>query len=83
MTTEQLNELKSKLLDVIANGKGIDHKLHLMGEVDVLVAEYKQLQAFYNYFSELYGKGLEVANWHLNGDLEPFDEFFVSAEENL
>lgn len=20
-----------------------------------------------------YGQGLEVANWHLNGDLEPFD----------
>lgn len=54
-----------------------------MADVDTVIAEYKQLQAFYNYFSELYGKGLEVANWHLNGDTEPFDSFFDSAEETL
>lgn len=45
--------------------------------------EIQQLKGFYNYFSELYGKGLEVANWHENGDLEPFDEFFNSAEEEM
>lgn len=27
----------------------------------------------------LYGKGLQVANWHMNGDLEPLDNLF---EEN-
>tara|TARA_R110001606_G_scaffold8453_3_gene37204 strand:+ start:7390 stop:7632 length:243 start_codon:yes stop_codon:yes gene_type:complete len=27
----------------------------------------------------LYGQGLQVANWHLNGELEPLDNFF---EEN-
>lgn len=27
----------------------------------------------------LYGQGLEVANWHMNGDLEPLDNLF---EEN-
>lgn len=41
----------------------------------------KKLQAFYDYWAELYGKGLEVANWHMNGDLELFDDFFDSAEE--
>lgn len=40
-------------------------------------------KAFYDYFSELYGTGLEVANWHLNGDLEPFDEFFEAAEHEM
>lgn len=40
-----------------------------------------KLQAFYDCMRELYGQGLEVANWHLNGDLEPFDNFFDSAEE--
>lgn len=34
---------------------------------------------FKKYFDELYGEGLEVANWHLNGDLEPFDNFYESA----
>lgn len=34
---------------------------------------------FKEYFDKLYGQGLEVANWHLNGDLEPFDSFYDSA----
>lgn len=44
------------------------------------VVPYK---AFYDYFKELYGTGLEVANWHLNGDMEPFDDFFEYAESEL
>lgn len=36
---------------------------------------------FKMYFDELYGQGLEVANWHLNGDLEPFDNFYEAAIE--
>ena len=35
--------------------------------------------AFKDYFDELYGTGLEVANWHLNGDLEDFDSFYDAA----
>jgi hypothetical protein len=30
---------------------------------------------------ELYCEGLEVANWHLNGDLEPLTNFIDSALE--
>lgn len=41
--------------------------------------EIERLQAFKSYFDELYGKGLEVANWHLNGNTEPFDNFYESA----
>lgn len=36
---------------------------------------------FKNYFMELYGEGLEVANWHKNGDLEPLTTFIDSALE--
>lgn len=36
---------------------------------------------FKQYFDELYGQGLEVANWHQNGGLEPFDNFYESAIE--
>ena len=37
------------------------------------------LKAFKSYFDELYGKGLDVANRHLNSALEPFDNFYESA----
>ena len=36
---------------------------------------------FKEYFMELYGDNLEVANWHKNGDLEPLDSFITSALE--
>lgn len=41
----------------------------------------KQAVQFKKYFDELYGAGLEVAYWHQNGDLEPFDTFYESALE--
>lgn len=34
---------------------------------------------FKDYFDNLYGIGLEVQNWHLNGDAEPFDNFYDDA----
>lgn len=34
---------------------------------------------FKDYFDALYGQGLEVENWHLNSDTEPFDNFYESA----
>ena len=54
-------------------------------ESELIEQETKQsgLTKFYDYFSELYGTGLEVANWHQNGDTEPFDNFFDSAEQEL
>ena len=39
-----------------------------------LEAAKEELEALWSF----YGKGLEVANWHLNGDLEPLDHFFES-----
>ena len=36
---------------------------------------------FKDYFDDLYGQGLEIANWNLNGDLEPFDNFYDAALE--
>lgn len=48
-----------------------------------LTNENEKLKAFYGYFADLYGQGLEVANWHHNGDLEAFDNFFESAEDEM
>ena len=37
------------------------------------------LRRFKKYFEDLYGEGLEIANYHMNGDTEPFDNFYDSA----
>lgn len=35
--------------------------------------------AFMDYFADLYGQNLGVANWNLNDTLEPFDRFYEKA----
>lgn len=32
-----------------------------------------------DYWRELYGIGLEVLNWHMNGNTEPFDSFYDNS----
>jgi hypothetical protein len=49
----------------------------------LLIEHSERLQKFYNYFLELYGTGLGIENWHQNGDIEPFDNFFDSAEQEM
>jgi hypothetical protein len=46
-------------------------------------AEIERLEAFKSYFDELYGKGLDIANWHENGNLEPFDYFYDDAVKEM
>lgn len=46
-------------------------------------AEIDKLNKFKSYFDDLYGKGLAVANWHLNGETEPFDNFYESALQEI
>ena len=41
--------------------------------------EIENLNKFKSYFDYLYGKGLEIMNWHLNGNTEPFDNFYEAA----
>ena len=41
--------------------------------------KFEKLKKFKEYFDDLYGQGYEIANWHMNGDLEPFDNFYESA----
>lgn len=55
--------------------------LKVINERFELTQENKRLQRFKDYFDDLYNTGLEVANWHLNGSLEPFDSFYDSAME--
>lgn len=55
----------------------------LVHETLIIEGAVTPYKAFYIYFKNLYGQGLEIANWHQNGDLEPFDEFFESAEMEM
>lgn len=48
-------------------------------ENESLKAEVERLKRFKNYFDDLYGQSLQVADWHLNGNLEPLDNFIDSA----
>lgn len=48
-------------------------------EISAMIAENGSLKAFKEYFDDMYGKGLEVANFHLNGEFEPFDNFYERA----
>lgn len=41
--------------------------------------EFGKYKKFKEYFDDLYGKGLEVENWHMNGETIPFDDFYESA----
>jgi|SRR6185312_8148015 len=55
----------------------------LLSTVEEQQKENERLKNFYNYFSELYGINLEVSNWHGNGELKPFDDFFDDAESEM
>lgn len=61
--------------------KDVENIHSLVKEYFELAQENKRLQRFKDYFDDLHNTGLEVANWHLNGDLEPFDNFYDSAME--
>jgi hypothetical protein len=50
-------------------------------KLDILSKENDALKAYKNYFADCYGQGYEVANYHLNGDLEPLDSFIDGAQQ--
>ena len=86
MDIEKLREINRKQIFETGNEKQFIRAKDvewLIEQIHQKNEEIKQLKGFYNYFSGLYGKGLEVAYWHGNGDLEPFETFFDSAEEEM
>ena len=56
-------------------------KLQQLDELGLTADKIVELLKFKEYFDSLYGQGLAIANWHLNGELEPFDNFYESALE--
>lgn len=83
LTDEEYLEFLSECYSNMPNHDEIEIK-ELQASIDRQIdAAVKPYKAFYDYFKELYGTGLEIANWHMNGDLEPFDNFFESAENEM
>lgn len=80
---DKIDDLESELYSLQEEYDSLENECDdLDNRCDELEEKCNKLQSFYDYMKELYGTGLEVANWHLNGDLEPFDSFFESAEES-
>lgn len=87
MTDNEIIQAFEKHIDEFdKNGISVDNN-----RIDKLVldlinrqqAEIERLKAFKSYFDELYGKGLDVANWHLNSELELFDNFYESVLQEV
>lgn len=55
--------------------------LETKSKIKELEKENAALKAYKDYFADCYGQGYEVANYHLNGDLEPLDSFIDGAQE--
>jgi len=50
-------------------------------DYEMIVKELNKYKKFKKYFDDLCGQGLEIANWHLNGDTEPYESFYDRAIE--
>lgn len=48
-------------------------------ELQELRSEVKQLEAFKSFFDDLYGIGLTVTDYHINGYPEQFDNLYEEA----
>lgn len=73
ITEQQLEEFK-KLMQENVQPFGLEFVPYPFIDNELI-----RLRRFKEYWDELYGKGLEIANWHMNGELEDFDNFYDSA----
>ncbi len=80
---EALNNLLGEDHAYYQGDENVDAIIEVIVTAKELSEENKRLKAFKEYFDGLYGKSLEVANWHLNGALESFDNFYESAQDVL
>ncbi|KVI72201.1 hypothetical protein AWS46_03010 [Klebsiella aerogenes] len=74
------NELTVALLTIekCRELSGCPADVYLQDWVKKLAAENVALKGIVSEINnELYGQGLEVAGWHLNGALEPLDNWFT------
>lgn len=80
-TFSELEELDDKNREYQAEIMSMEWELRdAQNEIKLFKEKAVELKRFKDFFTNLYGEGLEVANWHRNGDTEPFDGFYDWAE---
>lgn len=77
--TDRSKEIQLPCADNAAFWARVHEKLARYEDTGLAPDELEKLVAFKEYFDALYGQGLKIANWHMNGDLEPFDSFYEEA----
>lgn len=55
---------------------------HLIAAAPELLVACKAAEKFIDAIMSFYGLGLEVTNWHFNGDTEPLDNFIDENSED-
>lgn len=79
--TEDVERVRKQCGDIIVECDERDAER--LKQVAELTEENERLRAFKKYFDELYGTYLYVDGWHENGALEPFDNFYESALQEM
>ena len=88
MTREEAIEELERLLshwDELENGKR-SFRWYSKASLEVALTALRPvsrepLEKFKEYFDDLYGKGLEVYGWHMNGEAKSFYDFYEDACE--
>ena len=62
-------------------GAGKSYELFKAGLDALRPGSREQVEKFKEYFDDLYGKGLKVYDWHMNGEAKSFDDFYEDACE--
>lgn len=84
MTREEAIELKAAVGRLMySDNKDIRDYNALIAFIDSALrpVSREQVEKFKEYFDDLYGKGLEVYGWHMNGEAKSFDDFYEDACE--
>lgn len=63
------------------NGAEKSYELFKAGLEALRPVSREPLEKFKEYFDDLYGKGLEIYGWHMNGEAKSFDDFYEDACE--
>ena len=89
MTREEAINGLEKLIAIYETASVDNKMIDYSGIIDTLKfslsalrpVSREPLEKFKEYFDDLYGKGLEVYGWHMNGEAKSFDDFYEDACE--
>lgn len=72
-----------KLVLRLDNVSSVDCTNKILNDICKASEAIKCFLEFYEYWNSLYGQGLEIVNWHQNGETELFDNFYDSATQYI